>query len=149
MTDNAETRLRPNKTIIHRPALKWVSSCEKAALAEQVWVCVCLIRILYIQGGNQLLTKSTAQLWPHFESWWLFDPTEGSPDVVHLIINASEVSGWLLKASVGLQTEDTFGRRYTILGHFCILWFLSNDLNSGIWHCVPFKGFQAILLNIK
>ena len=66
---------------------------------------------MYIQGGNQLVTKSTAQLWPHFESWWLFEPTGGSPDVVHLIINASEVSGWLLKASVGLQPKDTFGRR--------------------------------------
>ena len=52
-----------------------------------------LERAQKLQGGNQLLTKSMAQLWPHFESWWLFEPTGGSPDVVHLIINASEVSG--------------------------------------------------------
>ena len=43
-----------------------------------------------LQGGNQLLTKSMAQLWPYFESWWLFEPTGGSPDVVHLLIDFLE-----------------------------------------------------------
>ena len=33
---------------------------------------------VYRVGGNQLVTKSLAQL-------WLFEPTGGSPDVVHLI----------------------------------------------------------------
>ena len=48
-----------------------------------------------------------AQLWPHFESWGLFEPTVGSTDVVHLIKYASQFSGWLLKASVGLQPKGT------------------------------------------
>ena len=47
---------------------------------------------IIIQGGNQLVTKSMAQLWPHFESWWLFEPPGGSPDVVHLIKYASQGS---------------------------------------------------------
>ena len=64
-----------------------------------------------------------AQMWPHVESWGLLEPTVGSTDVVHLIKYASQFSGWLLKASVGLQPKDTIGRRYTILGHFGILWF--------------------------
>ena len=52
-----------------------------------------------------------AQLWNHFESLGLFEPTVGSTDVVHLIKYACQVSGWLLKASVGLQPKDTIGRR--------------------------------------
>ena len=48
----------------------------------------CQVPCKHIQGGNQLVTKSTAQLWPHFEAWWLFEPSGGSPDVVHLYISA-------------------------------------------------------------
>ena len=59
-----------------------------------------------LQGGNQLLTKSMDQLWPLFESWWLFDHTGGSPDVVHLIINASQASDLLLKAQTGLEKNS-------------------------------------------
>ena len=61
---------------------------------------------LKIQGGNQLLTKSMDQLLPLFESWWLFDHTGGSPDVVHLIINASKASDLLLKAQTGLEKNS-------------------------------------------
>ena len=119
----------------------WSFSLYKPKAEHRMLQDSLICTILHIQGGNQLVTKSMTQLWPHFESWWLFEPTGGSPDVVHLIINASEVSGWLLKASVWLQPKDTFWRRYTILGNFCILWFPSNDLESRIWHCVPLKGF--------
>ena len=38
------------------------------------------------------------------------EPTGGSTDMVHLIINASQVSEWLLKASIGLQPKVTIGR---------------------------------------
>ena len=44
----------------------------------------------HLQGDNQLVTKSIAQLWPHFESWYLFEPPGGSPDVVHLLKYASQ-----------------------------------------------------------
>ena len=45
------------------------------------------------------------------EPEWPPEPTGGSTDVVHLIINASQVSGWLSKASVGLQAKVTIGGR--------------------------------------
>ena len=43
------------------------------------------IQNMFIQGGNQLLTKSMAQLWPHFESFGTFEPTWDFLDVVCLI----------------------------------------------------------------
>ena len=46
-----------------------------------------------------------------FECQGHFESTRGSPDVVHLIKCASQVSGSVLKASVGLQPKVTIGRR--------------------------------------
>ena len=75
----------------------WSFSLYKPKAEHRMLQDSLICTILHIQGGNQLVTKSTAQLWPHFESWWLFEPTGGSPDVVHLIINASEDSELILK----------------------------------------------------
>ena len=44
---------------------------------------------------------------PIFESLGLFEPTGGSPDVVHLIKYASQVSGWLLTAQMGLEKKES------------------------------------------
>ena len=42
-----------------------------------------------------------AQLWPHFESYWDFKSTRGSPDMIHLIIYASTVFLSIFKATTG------------------------------------------------
>ena len=63
--------------------------------------------VLPPKGGNQLLTKSTARLWPHFESWWLFELTGGSPDVVHLIKYPSQGLKWFIKFDTALEANDT------------------------------------------
>ena len=44
------------------------------------------------------------QLWPHFESCWLFKPTGGSLDVVHLI-HVLPIWCWSLMISVQTQAR--------------------------------------------
>ena len=97
------------------------------------------MNISYLQGLSYWRAESICLLLLEYEFQVLFEPTGGSPDVVHLIKYASQVSGTLLKASQELQPKVTIGQKWTILGHFCILWFPQNDLKSEIWHYVPFK----------
>ena len=61
----------------------------------------------HIQGLQYILTQSNSLLLLNFESERLPEPTGGSPDVVHLIINASQASEWLLKAQKGLEKKES------------------------------------------
>ena len=75
-------------------------------------------KIDIIQGGNKLVKWCTAQLWPHFESCWLFKSTGGTPDVVHLIICTFQVLGWILEVNKALETKETFLSKYKYFGGF-------------------------------
>ena len=63
-----------------------------------------------IPGGNQLVTKCIAQLWPYFKAWaWgYFVHIGGSQDVVLLIKCASQAQGfgWFLLVNTTLETKD-------------------------------------------
>ena len=60
--------------------------------------------------GSSISTQNNSKLLEKLEPEWLPEPTGGSTDVHHLIINTSQVSGWLLKASVWLQPKVTIER---------------------------------------
>ena len=53
-----------------------------------------------------------AQLWPHIESYWDFKSTRGSPDMIHLIIYASQVLWWILEVNTVLEAKETFLSKY-------------------------------------
>ena len=61
-----------------------------------------------------------AQLWPHFESYWGFKSTRGSPDMIHLIIYASQVLWWILEVSTVLEAKETFLSKYKYFGGFSL-----------------------------
>ncbi len=61
-------------------------------------------------------------LWPNFEPWWVFKPTGGSPDVVHLIRYASERLGWLMKVTTVLEVKETIVWTCTNFSDFWPFW---------------------------
>ena len=73
---------------------------------------MCWISSKNIQGGNKLVKYCIAQLWPHFESSWLFKSTGGSLDMIHLIISLSQVLGWILEVNKVLEAKETFLSKY-------------------------------------
>ena len=61
-----------------------------------------------------------AQLWPHFVSYWDFKSTRGSPDMIHLIIYASQVLWWILEVNTVLEAKETFLSEYKYFGGFSL-----------------------------
>ena len=57
-------------------------------------------------------------MWPNFESCWLFQSTGGTPDMIHLIICASQVLGWFLEVNKVLEAKETFLSKYKYFGGF-------------------------------
>ena len=72
-------------------------------------------------------------VWLHCDSCepcWVFKPTGGSPDVVHLIRHACEHLGWLLKVTTVLEAKETFVETCTNFSDFCTFWGWLASLNS-------------------
>ena len=63
-----------------------------------------------------------AQLWSHFESSWLFKPTGGSPDVVHLIIYASTIFLSPFKATTVCPPKSVNFAYYALKVLFLAFW---------------------------
>ena len=64
-------------------------------------------RLVYVQGLRELRAKSLCLLLGKYECQWHFEPTGGSPDVVHLTKYAPLVFGWFPQAYRVLEAKDT------------------------------------------
>ena len=64
-------------------------------------------RLKHIHGLQYILSQKNSLLLEKLDHWRLPKPTGGSPDVVHLIINAPQGSEWLLKAQTGLEKKSS------------------------------------------
>ena len=91
---------------VHKTSLQY--RCTQNQFTVQVYI----NPVYSIQGGNKLVKYCIAQLWPHFESSWLFKSTGGSLDMIHLIISASQVLGWILEVNKVLEAKETFLSKY-------------------------------------
>ena len=70
------------------------------------------------------------QVWPQFESCWLFKPTGGSPDMIHLIIYASTVLLSIFKATTGCPPKKCkFGVNALFSLLKCTRWVLKSSGN--------------------
>ena len=79
-------------------------------LLDQPWLFHSNVRIwkgLHIQGLQYILTQNNSLLLKKLEHGRLPKPIGGSPDVVHLIINAPQGSEWLLKAQTRLEKKES------------------------------------------
>ena len=67
-----------------------------------------ILKETYIQGLQEVLTQSKCLLPPKYEYHGLLMPTRGSPDVVHLVICASQVSWCTFWITISLVSREHF-----------------------------------------
>ena len=118
------------------PRWSWVVLSKKSQIHDiQFQKCgqiPCFGSTLYVQGLQYVLTQNNSLLLQKLEHGRLPKPTGGSPDVVHLIINAPQGSEWLLKAQTGLEKKESC---FEIVVKICPV----------LRHCdflIPFFSFQ-------